>query len=332
MKNILVAGGAGYIGSHVVKMLLNEGYNVTVVDNLSTGHRWAVPGELLVVADIGDREKIGAILQERAIDAVMHFAAHIVVPESVRDPYKYYENNFSKTLNLLRAMVDSGTEAFIFSSTAAVYGMPLKVPIPENSPLVPINPYGNTKAAVEKALSDFSGAYPFRYVSLRYFNASGADPEGKIGEDHDPETHLIPLILEAAKGDREDVKIFGTDYPTPDGTCIRDYIHVSDLAKAHILSLAYLSKGGKSDVFNCGYGHGYSVREVVDTCRKVTGIDFKTEEAKRRPGDPPELVADSARIRSTLSWKPEFDDLEYIIETAWNWLIRNSEFRIPNSE
>ena len=319
MKNILVAGGAGYIGSHVVKMLLEEGYRVTVVDNLTTGHRWAVPGEHLVVADIGDRGKIGALLQEKSIDAVMHFAAHIVVPESVKDPYKYYENNFSRTLNLLHAMVESGTEKFIFSSTAAVYGMPEKVPIPENSPLIPINPYGNTKIAVEKALSDFSGAYPFRYISLRYFNAAGADPSGKIGEDHDPETHLIPLVLKAAKGEREDIKIFGTDYPTPDGTCVRDYIHVNDLARAHVLALTYLATGKKSDVFNCGYGHGYSVREVVDTCRKVTGVDFRVIEAERRPGDPPDLVADSGKIRAQFGWNPEYDDLEYIVKTAWKW-------------
>ena len=319
MKNILVAGGAGYIGSHVVRMLLEEGYDVTVVDDLSTGHRGAVPAENLIVADIGDRDEMAGIMKERSIDAVMHFAAHIIVPESVKDPQKYYRNNVLNTLNLLEAMLFGGVEKFIFSSTAAVYVMPEKVPIPENSPLIPINPYGNTKVAVEKALSDFSGACPFRYVSLRYFNAAGADPSGEIGEDHDPETHLIPLILKTAKGEREEVKIYGTDYPTQDGTCIRDYIHVTDLSRAHVLALEYLDSGGKSDVFNCGYGHGYSVREVIDRCREVTGIDFRVKEAVRRQGDPPELVADNGKIRSHLGWKPEKDDLEYIVNTAWNW-------------
>jgi UDP-glucose 4-epimerase len=222
-------------------------------------------------------------------------------------------------MNLLEVMLKNGVNRFIFSSTAAVYGNPEKVPIPETEPVKPINPYGQSKAFVEKILEDFDKSYGLKYVSLRYFNAAGADPEGRIGESHNPETHLIPLILKTAKGERESIKIFGTDYPTPDGTCIRDYIHVDDLAEAHILALEYLLSGGNSEVFNCGYGHGFSVREVINVAKKVTGIDFKVEETERRAGDPAVLVADSSKIRNVLNWKPEFDDLEYIIRTAWDW-------------
>ncbi|ADY74008.1 UDP-glucose 4-epimerase [Desulfurobacterium thermolithotrophum DSM 11699] len=316
---ILVTGGAGYIGSHVVKALGEKGYKVLVVDNLSKGHKEAVLYGKLVVADLEDKNTLDVIFKEFRPDAVMHFAAFIEVAQSLREPLKYYKNNTVNTINLLEVMLKNGVNKFIFSSTAAVYGNPEKVPIPEIEPIKPINPYGQSKAFVEKVLQDFDKSYGLKYVSLRYFNAAGADPEGRIGESHDPETHLIPLILKTAKGEKESIKIFGTDYPTPDGTCIRDYIHVDDLAEAHILALEYLLNGGSSEVFNCGYGHGFSVREVIDTARKVTGIDFKVEETERRPGDPAILVADSSKLRKVLDWKPKFDDLEYIIRTAWNW-------------
>ena len=316
---ILVTGGAGYIGSHVVKALGEKGFEVLVVDNLSKGHREAVLYGKLVVADLQDKETLDAIFREFKPDAVMHFAAFIEVAESVKEPLKYYRNNTVNTMNLLEVMLKNNVSKFIFSSTAAVYGNPEKVPIPETEPVKPINPYGQSKAFVEKILQDFDKSYGLKYVSLRYFNAAGADSEGRIGESHNPETHLIPLILKTAKGERESIKIFGTDYPTPDGTCIRDYIHVDDLAGAHILALEYLLSGGNSEVFNCGYGHGFSVREVIDTAKKVTGIDFSVEETERRPGDPAILVADSSKIRNVLNWNPEFDDLEYIIRTAWNW-------------
>jgi UDP-glucose 4-epimerase len=249
----------------------------------------------------------------------MHFAAFIEVGESVKNPLKYYLNNTVSTLNLLKTMIETNVNRFIFSSTAAVYGIPENIPIKESEPINPINPYGSSKAVVERMLKEFSQAYGLKYVSLRYFNAAGADESGLIGESHNPETHLIPLILKTAKGERESIKIFGTDYPTPDGTCIRDYIHVTDLAEAHYLSLQYLMDGAESNVFNCGYGHGYSVKEVIDTCKKVTGIDFKVEETERRPGDPPILVADAEKIKKTLNWKPKYDDLNYIVRTAWNW-------------
>ncbi len=316
---ILVTGGAGYIGSHVVKHLGERGYEVFVLDNLIKGHREAVLYGKLVVGDVGDRELLMRLFSEFKPDAVMHFASFIEVAESVKNPGKYYENNTVKTLALLDAMVKMEVKNFIFSSTAAVYGNPERVPIPETEPVKPINPYGQSKACVEKILSDYSRAYGLNFVSLRYFNAAGADPEGRIGESHDPETHLIPLILKTAKGERESIKVFGTDYPTPDGTCIRDYIHVDDLAEVHILALEYLLDGGESDVFNCGYGHGYSVKEVIDTAKRVTGVDFKVEETDRRPGDPAVLVADSSKLKSKLGWKPRFDDLEYIVRTAWNW-------------
>ncbi|GAB6077179.1 UDP-glucose 4-epimerase GalE [Desulfurobacterium crinifex] len=316
---ILVTGGAGYIGSHVVKVLGERGYEVLVVDNLSKGHKEAVLYGKLFVANLGDKKTLDVIFREFRPDAVMHFAAFIEVAESVKEPLKYYKNNTVNTINLLEVMLRNDVNRFIFSSTAAVYGNPEKIPIPETEPIKPINPYGQSKAFVEKILEDFDKSHGLRYVSLRYFNAAGADPEGRIGESHNPETHLIPLILKTAKGERESIKIFGTDYPTPDGTCIRDYIHVDDLAEAHILALEYLLGGGNSEVLNCGYGCGFSVREVIDTAKKVTGIDFKVEETERRLGDPAILVADSSKVKDVLSWKPKFDDLEYIIRTAWNW-------------
>jgi len=321
---ILVTGGAGYIGSHVVKLLGEKGYEILIIDNLSKGHREAVLYGKLVVADLRDKEVIKSILREFKPDAVIHFAAFIEVAESVKNPIKYYKNNTVNTLNLLEAMIEAKVDKFIFSSTAAVYGNPEVIPIPEEHPLKPINPYGCSKAFVEEILKDFEKAYGLKYVSLRYFNAAGADPEGRIGESHEPETHLIPLVLKAAKGERESIKIFGTDYPTPDGTCIRDFIHVEDLAEAHLLSFLYLMDDGNSCVFNCGYGHGYSVKEVIEVAKKVTGIDFKVEETERRPGDPAVLVADSAKLKKNLGWKPRFDDLEYIIQTAWNWEIKKN--------
>ena len=322
---ILVTGGAGYIGSHVVKALGEKGFEVLVVDNLSKGHKEAVLYGKLVVADLQDKETLDAIFREFKPDAVMHFAAFIEVAESVKEPLKYYRNNTVNTMNLLEVMLRNDVNRFIFSSTAAVYGNPEKVPIPETEPVKPINPYGQSKAFVEKILQDFDRSYGLKYVSLRYFNAAGADPGGRIGESHNPETHLIPLILKTAKGERESIKIFGTDYPTPDGTCIRDYIHVDDLAEAHILALEYLLSGGNSEVFNCGYGHGFSVREVIDVAKKVTGIDFKVEETERRPGDPAILVADSSKIKGVLNWKPKFNSLEKIIQHAWNWELREKQ-------
>ncbi len=317
---IFVTGGAGYIGSHVVKALGKKGYEILVYDNLSTGHKEAVLYGKLVKGDLSDKDLLKRTLSEFKPDAVMHFAAFIEVAESVRKPLKYYRNNTSNTINLLEAMLETGVNNFIFSSTAAVYGNPENVPVKEDAPVKPINPYGQSKAFVEKILQDLDKAEKdFRYVSLRYFNASGADPEEGLGESHNPETHLIPLILKTAKGERKSIKIFGTDYPTPDGTCIRDFIHVNDLAEAHILALEYLLNGGKSDVFNCGYGHGYSVKDVVETAKKVTGIDFPVKETGRREGDPAVLIADSTKLKKKLNWKPKYDNLEFIIQTAWNW-------------
>lgn len=316
---ILVTGGAGYIGSHVVKALGEKGHEVLTYDNLSTGHGWAVLYGGLVEADLADGEALNAVFEDFRPEAVMHFAASIEVGESVMDPLKYYLNNSCNTLRLLNAMRRNNVDKFIFSSTAAVYGTPDNVPITEDEPLNPINPYGQSKTVVEKALVDVSKAEGLGYVSLRYFNAAGADPEGRVGERHTPESHLIPIILQAARKERDSIKIFGTDYPTPDGTCIRDYIHVDDLANAHLLALEHLMADGGSEVFNCGYGYGHSVREVVETVKKVTGVDFRVEEVERRAGDPPVLVADSSKMKQTLNWKPRFESLEYIVKTALQW-------------
>ena len=317
---VLVTGGAGYIGSHVVKLLGERGYEVLTYDNLSTGHDWAVLYGDLVVGDLADKELLRKVFGEFKPEAVIHFAAYIVVPESVREPLKYYRNNVVNTINLLEVMEEFGVDKFIFSSSAAVYGIPDRVPISESAPLNPINPYGETKATVERVLRDMNNSGKgFRYVSLRYFNVAGADPEGKIGFAYPNPTHLIIRAVKTASGEFDKLEIYGTDYPTPDGTCIRDYIHVSDLADAHIVALEYLTKGGDSDVFNCGYGHGYSVREVVEAVKRVTGVDFKVVEAPRREGDPPALVADNTKIRERLGWTPEYDDLEFIVKTAWDW-------------
>ncbi len=316
---VLVTGGAGYIGSHTVKLLVEKGFDVIVYDNLVNGHRDAVINARFFEGDILDSKRLDEIMTAKSFDAVVHFAAFIEVGESVKNPLKFYRNNVSGTLNLLNLLKKHKVKNFIFSSTAAVYGNPESVPIKEDFPLAPINPYGNTKLTVEKVLKDMSESGEINFVALRYFNASGADESGLIGESHNPETHLIPLVLKTAKGERECIKIFGTDYSTPDGTCIRDYIHVNDLANAHILALNYLLDGGKSDVFNCGYGMGYSVKKIIDTAKKITGVDFKVEEAPRREGDPPILVADNKKIKSVLDWNPEYNDIEYIIKTAWDW-------------
>lgn len=326
---ILVVGGAGYIGSHVCKMLAKKGYDVIVYDNLSSGHKEFLKWGEFIEGDLSDYSKLDNIFKTKKIDVVMHFSAFIFVGESVKDPYKYYQNNVSNTLNLLNAMKNNNVKNFVFSSTAAVYGLPEKVPIVENEVLNPINPYGRSKLMVEQILNDFSYAYGLNYVSLRYFNASGADPDTEIGEWHNPETHLIPLVLDAAIGAREDIKIFGTDYDTFDGTCIRDYIHVNDLAQAHILALEYLLEESKkknkigekgiSEIFNLGNGKGFSVRQIINIAKKVTGIDIKVVETERRAGDPPVLVSSSDKIKKILGWKPIFDDPEIIIKTAWEW-------------
>ncbi|MBF4474619.1 UDP-glucose 4-epimerase GalE [Methanobacterium formicicum] len=316
---ILVTGGAGYIGSHANKELTRAGYETVVLDNMSYGHpdflKWGVFEEV----DLGDLESIRNVFRKYEIEAVMHFAAFTYVGESVEDPQKYYLNNLRNTLNLLQVMNEFEVRKLVFSSTCATYGNPQKIPLTEDHPQNPINPYGQGKLMVEKVLKDYSSAYGLRYVSLRYFNAAGADPEGEVGERHHPETHLIPLILDAAMGKREDIKIFGTDYPTPDGTCIRDYIHVTDLADAHIKALKYLEAGGESEVFNLGNGNGFSVREVIEEARKVTGKEIKATETERRAGDPPVLVGSSEKARKILKWQPKYDDLTKIISTAWEW-------------
>jgi len=316
---VLVTGGAGYIGSHVVKALGEAGYSVVTYDNLSTGHDWAVLYGDLVEADLADRERLWDVFKLYAPQTVLHFAAHIVVPESVKDPLKYYKNNTFNAVNLVEACLDNGVDTLVFSSTAAVYGAPDEVPVAEDAPMVPINPYGQSKVFVEKILADCAYAYPFRYVSLRYFNVAGADAQCNIGQVSPEPTHLITRALKTALGQLPELEIYGVDYPTPDGTCIRDYIHVDDLAEAHLLALEYLLAGGESQVLNCGYGHGYSVREVLEKTREVTNIDFPVVDAERREGDPPVLVADSGKIRSVLGWKPLYDDLGYIIKTAWDW-------------
>ena len=323
-KRILVTGGAGYIGSHVVKALGERGYDVLTYDNLSTGNSWAVLHGDLVVADLSDGVALERVIKSFTPDAVMHFAASIVVPESVREPLKYYRNNTVNAIHLLAALQKFGVNAFIFSSTAAVYGIPEVIPVNEDAPLHPINPYGSSKMMTEYILNDLSAAkQDFEYVSLRYFNVAGADRDCRIGQAYKEATHLITRALKTAKGEFRKLEIFGADYPTPDGTCIRDYIHVDDLAEAHILALEYLLGGGRSGIFNCGYGHGYSVREVVDAARKVTGVDFRVEETARREGDPPALVADSSKISRELGWRPQYNDLGYILKTAWEWEVKN---------
>ena len=317
---VFVTGGAGYIGSHVVKLLGEKGYDIVVYDNLYSGHKEAVLYGNFIEGDTGDKKKLMEVFKKYKPDAVMHFAAYIEVAESVFNPIKYYKNNTCNSITLVDAMLESGIKNFIFSSTAAIYGNPDKVPITEDFPIAPINPYGQSKAFFEKVLQDISNANPdFNYISLRYFNVAGADLDGKIGQKYKNPTHLITRAVKTAKGEYEKLEIYGTDYPTRDGTCIRDYIHVMDLAEAHILALEYLLNEGKSDVFNLGYGHGYTVKEVVNVAKEVTGVNFKVVETKRRPGDPVELIADNKKIRKTLKWRPKYNDLKTIIETAWKW-------------
>ena len=313
-----MTGGAGYIGSHTAHLLGQQGYEVTVVDNLSRGHRHNVDPQRLRVVDIGDTEGLCRIFAERAFDAVIHFAAYISVGESMRVPELYFTNNVSGSLSLLTAMVRCGVRHLVFSSTAAVYGMPSVVPIKEEAPYAPVSVYGESKVMVEKLLHWFDLVHGLRSISLRYFNASGADPEGRLGEEHEPETHLIPLLFRAILTGQP-VTIFGEDYPTPNGTCIRDYIHVTDLARAHILALEWLTEGGGSDSFNVGNGSGYSVREVVRAVEEVTGQKVPYVAGPRREGDPPKLVADSNKLRRTLQWTPRHSDLRDIVSTAWNF-------------
>ncbi len=315
---VLVTGGAGYVGSHAAKLLAESGHEVSIVDNLAEGHRAAVRKLPLVVADLLERERIAALLQERRIDAVMHFAAFAYVGVSVTEPAKYYHNNIVGTLALLDAMRDAGVNRIVFSSTCATYGVPQRVPISEDHPQNPINPYGFTKLAIERALADYARAYSLGYAALRYFNASGAAADGTIGEDHDPETHLIPLLLQVALGQCEYAEIFGTDYPTLDGTCIRDYIHVDDLATAHLAALEKLKPGDELKL-NLGTGHGASVQEVIDHCRSITGHPIPARESKRREGDPPELVADPSAAKQLLGWEAKHKNVRTIIESAWRW-------------
>lgn len=318
MKNILVIGGAGYIGSHMVRMLAKQGYNPVVFDNLSKGHREAVANYSFELGDLGDKARLTEVFKKYGIEAVMHFAAFAEVGESVKEPSKYYHNNVAKVLDLLDALVENDIKYFVFSSTAATFGEPIRPKIDESHPQNPINPYGNTKLMVEKILADFDTAYGLKATALRYFNASGADDSGEIGESHNPETHLIPIVLQAAAGKRASIKMFGTDYPTPDGTCVRDYVHVNDLARAHILALEKMFKDNVSERFNLGSGNGFSVAEIVKEAKRITGIDFTVEKAPRRDGDPAVLVADSAKAERILGWKPQYN-LTRIIETAWNW-------------
>jgi len=319
-ENILVTGGAGYIGSHVVRDLGNEGFSPITYDNLSTGNRESVLCGDFVEGDIADSELLEGVIEKYGIKSVVHFAASIVVEESVTKPLKYYENNSIRTFKLIKTCVEKGVENFVFSSTAAVYGIPEKIPVNEESPLVPINPYGKSKLFTEMVLKDVSAAHPsFNYIALRYFNVAGSDSQVRIGQNYQKPTHLITLALRAALGDYPQLKIFGTDYDTPDGTAIRDYIHTDDLSNAHLLALDYLKDEKKSAVLNCGYGQGSSVLQVVDTIKKVTGIEFKTEKTARREGDPPALIADSRLIKDVLGWQPRFNDLDHIIETAYQW-------------
>lgn len=316
---VLITGGAGYIGSHVLRALLKEGYQVIILDDLQGGHLEAITGGELVIGNVKDGDLLDSLFANHSFSGVFHFAAHCLVGESMTDPGKYYQNNICSGLPLLETMVRYGVKRFIFSSSAAVYGEPQQVPIPEDHPTHPTNPYGETKLAFERMLHWFDRAHDLRSISLRYFNAAGADPAGDIGEDHHPETHLIPLILDRALGRRRSFYVYGDDYPTRDGTCIRDYIHVNDLAKAHLLAFTALLQGKETTFYNLGNGTGYSVQEVVDVASQVVGKEIPVEKAKGRPGDPAVLVASAKRIKGELSWQPQFPDLQSIIETAWNW-------------
>lgn len=320
---VLVVGGAGYIGSHMVQLLLEQGHEVVVLDNLSTGHRRLVVGGRLVKGCLGDRKLLDGILSTHKIAAVMHFAAFSLVGESVQVPLKYYQNNVAETIALIERMLHHGVKRFIFSSTAAVYGEPEEIPIGEDHPCRPTNPYGFSKLCVERILSDCQAAYGLKSMCLRYFNAAGAHASGRIGEMHDPESHLIPLVLKSARSGKP-VRIFGMDYPTPDGTCLRDYVHVADLAQAHLLALNALLEDAPGAVYNLGNSVGYSVRQVIDLAVKVTGKKINVIEDARRPGDPAILVAKADKIKRTLGWKPMYEDLKIILETAWRWHCRGA--------
>jgi UDP-glucose 4-epimerase len=315
---ILVVGGAGYVGSHTVRRLLRSGHDVIVYDNLSKGHRQSVSGAQLVVGELADRDHLMRVFTEQKIEAVMHFAAFALVGESVAQPAIYYQNNVAATLELLEAMRAAQVWRIVFSSTTATYGQPQQIPIAETTPQLPINPYGFTKLVIEHALADYAHAYGFGCAALRYFNAAGANPDGDIGEDHDPESHLIPIVLQTALGQRERIGIFGDDYPTPDGTCIRDYIHVDDLADAHLRALDLLKPASNLQL-NLGTGQGHSVRSVIEACRKITGHPIPTTIEARRAGDPAELVADSSLAQKVLGWKPVYTEIESIVATAWKW-------------
>lgn len=327
-EKLLVTGGAGYIGSHIVRDLGERGYDPIVYDNLSTGNRDAVLCGQLIHGDLNDHKLLSEIIKTHAIKSVIHFAAYIVVNESVSFPLKYYQNNFVNSCNLIKTCIDQNVENFVFSSTAAVYGIPNTIPIDEQTELKPINPYGTSKMFTELMLRDVARAnQTFNYIALRYFNVAGADRSNRIGQNYKNPTHLITLALKTALGEFPELKIFGTDYDTPDGTAIRDYIHVDDLSEAHLLALEYLKTNRKSEIFNCGYGKGYSVLEVVNGVKKITQIDIKTENSMRRAGDPPILVADSQFIQKKLNWKPKYNDLHYIIKTAWEWEKKLKESR-----
>lgn len=316
--NILVTGGAGYVGSHAARLLDRAGHDVWIYDSLVYGHRTAaLPGKL-IEGDLMDRPKLVDSMQQHDIQAVMHFAAFAYVGESVEQPHKYYQNNIVAALNLMEAMREADVDRFVFSSTTATYGVPDTVPIREDERQDPINPYGFSKLVIERALADYAHAYGWGYAALRYFNASGASPDGDIGEDHTPETHLIPLVLQVALGQRKNITVFGNDYPTPDGTCIRDYIHVDDLGSAHLSALELL-KSGEGIKLNLGTGQGTSVRQLIDACRKITGHEIPEVTGERRAGDPPELVADSSLAQKLLNWEPQYMDIESIVETAWRW-------------
>ncbi len=319
MAKVLVTGGAGYIGSHAARELQRDGHDVVIYDNLSSGFRWAVGDTPLIVADVADRAKLSEILFGQEFDALMHFAANIWVGESVRDPVKYYSNNTANALGVFDTCARAGVKHVVFSSTAAVYGQPAVDPIPESTPLAPINPYGASKMMSERLLGDIAAAFDMRYIALRYFNVAGADPDGDLGEATPDNSHLVKVACETAYGLRERMFINGVDYPTPDGTCIRDYIHVSDLARAHVAALDYLLQGGASQALNCGYGHGYSVRQVLDMVQTVVGRPLPIEAGPRRPGDPPSLVAQTAKIAEVLGWSPIYDDLNTIVGSAWRW-------------
>jgi UDP-arabinose 4-epimerase len=323
-KPILVTGGAGYIGSHACKALARAGYTPIAFDNLVYGHRWSVQWGPLEEGDILDRGRLEEVLKKYKPSAVMHFAAYAYVGESVENPGKYYRNNVAGTVNLLEALRDNDIKKLIFSSTCATYGVPERNPIPEDHPQDPINPYGASKLMIERVLRDFDAAHGLRSISLRYFNAAGADPDAEIGEDHDPETHLIPLVLDAAAGIRPHITVFGDDYDTPDGTCIRDYIHVADLADAHLLALKSLENGAASTAFNLGNGQGFSVNQVISTARRVTDREIPVKTGARRAGDPPQLVGDASRAIAILGWKPRFAALEDIVQSAWKWHQREA--------